>query len=100
MAKRKKQGGASLKERLCHTLDIQPDVFPTETHVDIRGRNSVSVKGAGCITVYTDKEVRLSTRGGSISIRGKRLCCLAYCRGSVVVDGCIDSIGFEEEKGE
>ena len=88
---------ATLKEKLCHTLDIQPDLFPNETHVEMRGRNCVTIKGGGCITVYTDKEVRLAVKGGSICVRGDRLCCLSYCKGAVVVDGSVRSVSFEED---
>lgn len=96
MSQDKKGGKVSVKERLCHTLDIQPDVFLGGTLVEIRGRNAVTVKGGGRITVYTDEEVRLLTREGAVSIRGQRLCCASYCRGTVCVDGCIRSVSFEE----
>ncbi|MBQ9112212.1 MAG: YabP/YqfC family sporulation protein [Clostridia bacterium] len=96
MSENKRSEKASLRERLCHTLDIQPDIFPGGTLVEIRGRNSVTVKGGGRITVYTDSEVRLLTRNGSVCIRGSRLCCSAYCKGATSVDGCICSVSFEE----
>lgn len=86
---------AKLREKLCHTLDIQPDIFPGGTLVEIRGRNSVTVKGGGRITLYTEEEIRLMSKGGEICVRGKRLCCSAYCRGATVIDGFINSVDFE-----
>ena len=86
----------SLREKLCHALDIQPDKFPGGTLVEIRGKNSVTVKGGGSITLYTEEEIRLSAKGGEICVRGRRLCCSAYCRGTTVIDGYITSVELEE----
>ena len=91
-----KEGKATVRERLCHTLDIQPDIFLGGTLVEIRGRNAVTVRGGGRITVYTEEEIRLLTREGAVSIRGRRLCCSSYCKGTVSVDGRISSVSFEE----
>ncbi len=89
---------AGFKERLCHTLDIQPDIFPRGTFVEIRGRNSVTVKGGGRITLYTEEEIRLVLGEGELCVRGKRLCCSAYCRGATVIDGYVSSVDFEGGK--
>ena len=89
---------APLRERLCHALDIPPDVFPHQTHIDVRGRNCVTVKGCGRVTVYTDSEIRFAIADGEVCIRGERLCCCAYRKGEAVVDGCVRSVSFEEER--
>lgn len=96
MSRESKEGKATVRERLCHTLDIQPDIFLGGTLVEIRGRNAVTVRGGGRITVYTEEEIRLLTREGAVSIRGRRLCCSSYCKGTVSVDGRISSVSFEE----
>ena len=96
MAKSKNDNKAGIKERLCHTLDIQPDIFPGGTLVEIRGRNSLTVKGGGRITAYTQSEIRLRLKDGELSVKGRRLCCSAYHRGAVVIDGLVDSVSFEE----
>jgi len=96
MAKEKGSDKAALRERLCHTLDIQPDIFPGGTLVEIRGQNSVTVKGGGRITLYTDSEIRLCYARGELSVKGKRLCCSAYHRGAVVIDGLVEHVDFEE----
>lgn len=96
--KQNKRNGRSLTERICHSFDIHPDVLPAETLIELRGKNSVSIKGAGRVSVYTDTEVRLLSKNGDICVRGKRLFCSAYRRGAVTIDGKIESVGFEEVK--
>ncbi len=89
---------ADIKERLCHSLDIQPDVFPYGTLIELRGRNAVCVRGAGSVSLYTDTEIRFVSREGEICVRGERLFCSAYRRGVATVDGKILSVSFEEVK--
>jgi sporulation protein YqfC len=93
-SKQKRQGG--LRERFCHSLDIHPDVLPAETLIELRGKSSVSIKGAGRVSVYTDTEIRLLSKNGDICVRGSNLLCSAYRRGAVTVDGKIESVSFEE----
>lgn len=88
----------TLPERLCRSLDIQPDIFPYGTLIELRGRCSVTLRGCGHITEYTDTRICFSVKGGQICICGRRLSCAAYCAGSAVVDGHIDSVSFEEDE--
>ena len=94
MDKREKR---DIKERLCHALDIQPDVFPKESLVEIRGRNGVTVRGGGRMLTYTDVLIRMRLGKGILRIEGKRLCCTAYHVGAAVIDGRIDTVSFEDE---
>lgn len=94
MDKREKR---DIKERLCHALDIQPDIFPRESLVEIRGRNSVTVRGGGKMLTYTDALIRIQAGKGILRIEGRRLCCTAYHVGTTVIDGRIDTVSFEEE---
>ena len=94
MDKREKR---DIKERLCHALDIQPDVFFGEGLVEIRGRNSVTVRGGGKMLTYTDAVIRIQVGKGVLKIEGRRLCCTAYHVGAAVIDGRIDTVTFEEE---
>ena len=98
MRKKSTEKRANIRERLCHSLDIQPDIFAGGTLIEIRGRNSVTVRGGGCITAYTDREIRIMSSRAEIRICGERLCCSAYCRSQAVIDGSICSISFEEVK--
>jgi len=86
----------TVKERLCRSLDIQPDIFPYGTLIELRGKESVCVRGAGSVSFYTDTEIRFVIRDGEICVRGERLFCSAYRRGVATVDGKILSVSFEE----
>ncbi len=88
---------ASMRERLCHTFDIQPDVFPRETHIELRGQNSVTLHGCGRVLVYTDTLISVECREGRACVRGLRLCCSAYKRGTAVIDGYITAVEFERD---
>ena len=98
MRKRERQDRADMRERLCHALDIQPDIFPGGSFVEIRGRNSVTVKGSCRVLTYTDCLIRFSLGKGVLRIEGRRLCCSAYHCGAAVVDGHISLVCFEEEE--
>ena len=88
----------SVRERLCHALDVQPDVFLLESLVEIRGKNCVAVSGSGRVLTYTDKVIRLTLAKGVLRIEGERLCCTSYHYGAAVVDGLISCVCFEEEE--
>ncbi len=90
----------SLSERLCHTFDIQPDVFPRQTFIELRGQNSVTLHGCGRVIVYTDTLICVECREGRVSVKGLRLCCSAYKRGTAVIDGYITAVEFEKNSGE
>ena len=91
------QSKGSVKERICRALDIYPDVFPGTCTVEIRGRNLVVVRECGKILLYTPDRIRIKVSRGKLQIDGKRLECTAYHRGSVMIDGYINSVSFEED---
>lgn len=97
--KRTNQGESAprMRERLCHALDIQPDIFLGETLIELRGRNSLTVRGGGGITAYGEGEIRFKLRRGELSVKGERLACASFERGAAVVDGNIFSVSFEED---
>ncbi len=95
MGNKKEQNAKSLRERLCHSLDISPDIFPGGTFLELRGRCSVTLRGCGRLLHYGREELRFASREGQICVRGQRLCCSSYRKGIAVVDGHIDSISFE-----
>ncbi len=94
--KNTKEEHPTLRERLCHSFDIFPDVFPRGTHIELRGRCSLTLHGCGIIKVYDSEKVCFSSSDGDICISGRRLCCSSYRRGVAVVDGQIDSVSFGE----
>lgn len=94
MKKNSKGERAGLKERLSRTLDIPPDLFPGGSLIEIRGQNALSVRGSGRILCYTEEEIRVALRASVLSVRGKRLVCTSYCRGTLGIDGQIESVCF------
>lgn len=91
------QDKVGLKEKICRALDIYPDVFPGTCTVEVRGRNLVVVRECGKILLYTPDRIMIRVSRGKLRIDGKRLECTAYHRGSVMIDGYINSVSFEEE---
>lgn len=101
MAKKKTRAGDNLpriRERLCHAFDIKPDIFLGETLIELRGRNSLTVRGGGGITEYGDREIRFKLEEGELSVKGERLSCASFEKGAAVLDGNIFSVSFEEGK--
>ena len=91
------QGKRGFKERICRALDIYPDVFPGTCTVEVRGRNLVVVRECGKILLYTPDRIKIKVSKGNLRIDGKRLECTAYHKGSVMIDGYIKSVSFEED---
>ena len=88
----------SIRERICHALDVSPDAFCNDVLVELRGRNRVRIEGKLRILSYTPSKISLQTARGKFSIVGKRLFCSVYSQGCVLVDGYVVSLGFEEER--
>ena len=91
-----REGKIGIPERICRALDIEPDVLPHASLVEIRGRSAVTVNGGGKIIDYTDTEIRLALKKGAIAIQGKCLVCASFCAGKVRVEGRIESVSFED----
>lgn len=99
-AMRKKEEGReriALRERLCRGLDIPPDCFSGTGLLEVRGQNSMTVKGCGKILTYTPEVIRIAWKRGVLGVYGKRLCCTSYYVGAIGIDGMIEKICFEEE---
>ena len=94
------EGGSSLSfsERLCRALDIQPDILPYGTLIEIRGRSSVTLHGCGSVLRYSDTHLSFASRFGRVCIRGHGLCCSSYKRGTATVEGVIEGVFFEREE--
>ena len=80
------------RERLCKSLDLQPDVFERDTLIEVRGGCRATVRGVIKILSYSPNEVRLKTRQGILSVIGKRLFCGAYARSFVEIEGEITDV--------
>lgn len=94
--KDREENRESFKERICRGLDIEPDVFPHEGMVELRGRGSMIVRGCGRILVYKPDEIRLEMGDCEMRVWGERLVCTSYYLGAVGIEGRISGINFEE----
>ena len=92
-----KSGDLRLKERLCGALDIAPNAFPNTGSIELRGRSSLCIRDGGRILEYTPERIAVKLPKGSIAVMGRGLCCTTYHKGSVRVDGKIDTLSFLED---
>jgi sporulation protein YqfC len=88
-----KKNRMNLMERIGAKLDIPTDVF-NSIHIELRGRNNLTVRGCRKILRYTTEEVRLRLHGVTLIVCGEQLYCTAYHSNTVEIDGIIDSISF------
>jgi hypothetical protein len=85
-------------ERLCHLLDIPTDSLPFGYSMEIQGRSLLKLRGGGRITLYTPDEIRVAlprASGCTLSVKGARLSCVSYNKGTLGIEGCILSVSFE-----
>lgn len=95
--KEEKKDRESFREKLYKNLDIEPDILPGGSTIELRGRNSMTVRGCGKILEYTPESIRLGLGDGELSICGARLICTSYRAGAVGIEGRIDNISFKED---
>ena len=89
----KKRKHYSFIERIGSRLDIPSDII-NGIHIDIRGRNNITIQGCKKILLYTTHEVRIKLVRETICIRGEELYCTAYHCESVQIDGYINEVSF------
>lgn len=85
-------------ERLCRLLDIPTDSLPFGYSMEIQGRSLLKLRGGGRITLYTPDEIRVAlprASGCILSVKGARLSCVSYNKGTLGIEGCILSVSFE-----
>ena len=85
-------------ERLCRLLDIPTDSLPFGYSMEIQGRSLLKLRGGGRITLYTPDEIRVAlprASGCTLSVKGARLSCVSYNKGTLGLEGCILSVSFE-----
>ena len=97
---KKKEERRSLLEYLSVTGDISGDSLAGDLYLELRGRNSLLVKGCRRILTYSPECIKLMVRKDTLMINGKRLACTSYHSGSVGIEGTIFSLilGAEEEE--
>ena len=83
-------------EAVCRLLDISPEAFPHGYAVEILGRTLLKIRGGKKILLYTDTEIRISLpqKNEYISVCGGSLSCSSYNRGTLGIEGRIDSVAY------
>ena len=94
MSEKKHKEKRTLAERLAVDHDIPPELLSGGSFIEIRGRNSVVVRGCRRILTYSESKVTLKMKRDIVEISGKRLTCISYLVGAVSVEGIVDSVAF------
>ena len=100
MSEKKKKERRTLAERLAIDCDIPPELLSGGCFIEIRGRNSVVLRGCRRILTYSETKVTLKMKKDIVEVFGKRLTCISYLAGAVSVEGFIDSVAFLKGAGE
>ncbi len=90
----------SLKAKICHALDLSPEIFPKSSLIELHGDSLVKIQNGGRFLLYTPTEIRLRLRGkrGCLCILGEELSCSSYNRGAVGIEGKILTLSFLEDE--
>ena len=97
---KKKEDKRSFFEYLAVRGDISGDAFAGDVYLELRGKNSIILKGCRRILAYSPEKIVLKIKEGILSLNGKRLVCTAFHSGGVSVEGDISSIVFGAEVDE
>lgn len=87
-----------LPEWLAVRLDVPADMLEGGMCVELRGRNTLLVRGCQRILQYTPELLTFQMKGCVLKITGTRLVCHSYLAGAVGVEGRVDGICFDEER--
>ena len=97
---KKKEEKRTLFEYLAIKEDINTDTVTGDVYMELRGRNSLLVKGCRRILGYSPELVVLDLKRDKLTVRGKRLVCTSFYNRSVSVEGVITSIVFGTKEEE
>lgn len=69
-----------------------------EFYAELRGRNSIAVRGCSGIIGYSEDRISLRVNSGIMIVTGRCLVCDSYVNGAVIVSGVISSVAFGGEE--
>lgn len=84
----------TIKDKIRKGLELD-DVLCASDMLEVRGRETLTVRGCRKILLYTAQEIRLRLCEYVLVIKGEGLYCASYYAGAVRVDGEISSLEFE-----
>ena len=97
---KKKDERRGFFEYLAVSVDADGDSLLGDVYIEMRGKNSLLVKGCKRIIGYSPEAVVLEIKKDKLRVKGKRLVCTSFHSGSVSVEGVIDSLAFCGEEEE
>lgn len=100
MKEKKKSLKRSFSEMLVCECDVPGEILAGGCFVEIRGRNSVRIRGCMRIILYSPCKIVLKMKREILQVCGKRLTCVTYFAGAISVEGVIDSVSFLREGAE
>ena len=81
-----------LLNRISMALDLPSEPTPGQTVVELIGNRRVLIENHMGLSEYTQNEICIKSRTGSLSIKGNDLYIAKMTQCRVVICGCIDSI--------
>ena len=87
--------GRGFFERINSGLDIDCDMLVKGFMVEWRGKKRVEISGVKRIFVYTENNISFVTPDGIFCVTGRNLKCSSFKCRTAVVEGDINSLGFE-----
>ena len=97
---KKKDGERTLLEYLAVWGDVGGDSLSGDVYLEMRGKNSLLVRGCRRILGYSPEYILLELKKDKIAVNGKRLVCTSFHGGSIGVEGVIESLAFCGEEKE
>ncbi len=94
---RKEKRGTPLRERIGTMLGIPSDAVGLTNGfmAELRGQNTVTVRGCRRILSYSPEAIRLDTRDGAVTVMGESLTCTAYFADLFGIEGRIGGVYFD-----
>ena len=90
MKKKRKNPGA----RVLEAMQIPPDLARRDCILTLCGGNEVYIENYRHILEYQEGEIRVLTKNGKVSVRGKRLAIINYTSDEMYITGQIQEIAI------
>ena len=81
-------------------LELPPDLLSGAVRITLLGRELLKVVNHRGIVIYEPERIILRISDGRLLIRGTKLSMAELNDEQMIVEGCVDSIAFEEERDE
>lgn len=82
----------TFREGLESIADIPSSMLYGGAHLTVKGRGEAVIFGCEEIKLYSEERIDLGMKGFTLSVTGKRLSCLSFCEGRIVITGLIESV--------